>query len=111
MTGMGKKDSMTKEYMANNYVFADLMNQFMFDGKQIVVPEKLKELDGTQITVPYGADGKLVPIQKYRDVLKILTMKCDDSAAYLLLGIENQSDIHYAMPVKNMVYDALSYAG
>lgn len=28
---------------------------------------------------------------------------------YLLLGIENQSDIHYAMPVRNMVYDAIAY--
>lgn len=34
----------------------------------------------------------------------------DKSTAYLLLAIENQSNIHYAMPVKNMVYDALQYA-
>ena len=33
----------------------------------------------------------------------------DDKATYLLLGIENQSDIHYALPVKNMNYDALNY--
>ena len=30
-------------------------------------------------------------------------------ATYLLLGIENQSDIHYALPVKNMNYDAFNY--
>ena len=35
----------------------------------------------------------------------------DDSRIYLLLGIENQSEPHFAMPVKNMVYDALEYAG
>ena len=29
---------------------------------------------------------------------------------YLLLGIESQSEVHYAMPVRNMVYDALQYA-
>ncbi len=34
----------------------------------------------------------------------------DKSTAYLLLAIENQSNIHYAIPVKNMVYDALQYA-
>jgi len=34
----------------------------------------------------------------------------DKRTAYLLLAIENQSNIHYAMPVKNMVYDALQYA-
>ena len=27
----------------------------------------------------------------------------------MLLGIENQTDIHYAMPVKNAIYDALQY--
>lgn len=108
---MGKKDTLTKEYMSDNHVFADLMNYLMYDGKPVVQPERLRKLDGTVITVPYGTDGAMIPIQKYRDVLKELTIRCDDSAVYLLLGIENQSDVHYAMPVKNMVYDALSYAG
>ena len=35
--------------------------------------------------------------------------KQDDEAAYILLGIENQTDIHYAMPVRNIIYDALQY--
>lgn len=33
----------------------------------------------------------------------------DEKAHYLLFGIENQSNIHYAMPVKNCIYDALNY--
>ena len=33
----------------------------------------------------------------------------DDKFSYLMIGIENQTDIHYAMPVKNMIYDALEY--
>lgn len=33
----------------------------------------------------------------------------DKRAAYLLLAIEAQANIHYAIPVKNMVYDALQY--
>lgn len=33
----------------------------------------------------------------------------DENADYLLLGIENQTEIHYAMPVRNMIYDALQY--
>lgn len=51
-----------------------------------------------------------MPVQKFRDVSKYLTVMEDDSAAYLLLGIENQSAVNYAMPVRNMVYDALQYA-
>ena len=58
------------------------------------------------------ASGRIaeVPYQKYRDVFKILCAMEDEKAVYLLLGVENQSNVHYAMPVKNMVYDSLEYA-
>jgi hypothetical protein len=34
----------------------------------------------------------------------------DGKIAYILYGIENQAEIHYAMAVKNNLYDALEYA-
>lgn len=34
----------------------------------------------------------------------------DGEAIYLLMGLENQEEVNYAMPVKDMVYDALQYA-
>ena len=43
-------------------------------------------------------------------MFKILCAMEDENAVYLLLGVENQSNVHYAMPVKNMVYDSLEYA-
>jgi len=43
-------------------------------------------------------------------VLKEAHIKTDDNFAYLLLGIENKSAVHYAMPVRAMMYDALSYS-
>lgn len=33
-----------------------------------------------------------------------------NSNYFVLLGIENQSDVHYAMPVRTMLYNALTYA-
>lgn len=48
-------------------------------------------------------------MQKYRDILKSEVIMRDEKASYVLLGIENQTDIHYAMPVRNMIYDALQY--
>ena len=27
----------------------------------------------------------------------------------VLIGVENQSDIHYSIPVKNMFYDVMAY--
>lgn len=33
----------------------------------------------------------------------------NDKMTFLLLGIENQSEVHCAMPVRNLLYDALNY--
>jgi len=33
----------------------------------------------------------------------------DGKTAFLILGIENQSEVHYAMPVRNLIYDELNY--
>ena len=105
---MGKKDTVTKKYMKNPAVFADAFNKFLYHGRQVIKPETLTELDTTEIALPFGKDGATVPSQKYRDVLKLAMT--DGSAAYCLLGIENQSSLHFAMPVKNMVYDAMQFA-
>lgn len=32
------------------------------------------------------------------------------NAKYVILGVENQSKVHYAMPLRIMMYDALGYA-
>lgn len=59
--------------------------------------------------MPYGNDAEIA-VQKLRDNIMLWTMAMDDKAAYAVLGIENQDKIHYAMAVKNMLYDALQYA-
>ncbi len=107
---MGRKDIITKEYMEDTEVFADVFNHMIYQGEKVIDPKNLKELDTASVVIPYGADGAEVPYQKYRDVFKILCAMKDENAVYLLLGVENQSNVHYAMPVKNMVYDSLEYA-
>ena len=109
MKAMSDKDTITKDYMQDKDIFADAFNFLLYGGRQVIKPEQLRPLDTTSIVLPYGEDGQLVPIQKYRDVLKMVTAMEDDKAAYMLFGIENQSEIHYAMPVRNMLYDAIQY--
>ena len=111
---MGFADTVTKAYMKDNTVFADAFNYLIYGGKAVVDPKQLQELDTTEIALPFGtqdAESKQPEeaVQKYRDVLKSAIIKQDDAAAYILLGIENQTDIHYAMPVRNIIYDALQY--
>ena len=109
---MGKADIITKQYVEDNRVFADAFNYLIYGGRQVIEPDKLHSMDSVAVEVPYGSEnGAEIPVQKARDELKYLTAMTDERAAYVILGIENQDEIQYAMPVKNMVYDALQYAG
>lgn len=108
---MGLIDTVTAKYMRQNDIFADVFNYFVYDGEQVIDPDCLEELDAREIDVPYGgADGAEQPVQKTRDVIRSVVAMTDKQTAYLILAVENQASIHYAMAVKNMVYDALQYA-
>ena len=96
--------------MGQRDIFADAFNFYLYGGRQVLHPEQLNELDSTELSYPFGADGRGEPVQKYRDVLKSAVFMENGKAAYLLLGIENQTSVHYAAPVKNLLYDALQYA-
>lgn len=108
---MSKKDTVTKTFMRENTVFADAFNYLIFNGKKVIQPEQLQELDTTELVqlIAKGKNNKNESVQKYRDILKAAVIIEDENADYLLLGIENQTEIHYAMPVRNMIYDALQY--
>jgi len=98
---MGLADTVTKAYMKENTVFADAFNYLIYGGKTVVDPALLQELDTTEIVLPFGAQDENGSqpedaVQKYRDVLKSAVIKQD-------------GDIHYAMPVRNIIYDALQY--
>ena len=118
---IGAADTVTKAYIRKNEVFADVFNYFMYDGIQKIQPEQLRELDSTEMAILLNEKdtkdntnedkeaSKHKMVQKYRDLLKTATIMEDGEAAYVLLGIENQTEVHYAMPVRNMLYDAMQY--
>ena len=106
-----KADTITKDYVKDVGVFADIFNYYIYGGRQVILPEQLMERDSTKIALPYGADGAVVPVQKFRDVQKLYAAMTDGKIEYVLYGAENQTEIHYAMAVKNNLYDALEYAG
>jgi hypothetical protein len=107
---MPKMDTETKQYMSRPAIFADVFNYLIYKGRQVIKPEALSSVDTTELAVPYGNNAR-VPVQKHRDNMKQwITSMQDGKAVYVLLGCENQSEIHYAMPVRNMLYDAINYA-
>ncbi len=107
---MAIKDIATARYMSQNEIFADAFNYFIYGGRQVIKPESLEEIDTKELDLPYGGDGAKQPVQRIRDVAKSVTAMTDNKTAYLILAVENQSNIHYAMPVRNMLYDALGYS-
>lgn len=106
---MGDIDTESKKYMSDNAHFADAFNYLIYDGNPVINPASLSPLDATEIVIPYGNEAR-EPEQKYRDVLKLWQAMTDGEAIYAVLGSELQAKVHYAMPVKDMLYDSMHYA-
>ena len=106
---MGDIDTESKKYISDNTHFADVFNYLIYDGEPVIDPKSLSPLDTTEIVIPYGNDAR-EPEQRYRDVLKQWQVMTDGEAIYAALGSEIQAKVHYAMPVKDMLYDSMHYA-
>ena len=111
---MRDKDTVTKIYMKNDAVFADAFNFYVYSGRPVIKPEDLTELDSNESAAIFASNNSKgnkpdASVQRIRDVLKYAVIKRDKDTILAVLGIENQSDINYAMPVKNLIYDGLHY--
>ncbi len=120
---MGEIDKKTKEYLSHKDIFADVFNYALYDGSQVIKPDDLSELDPVEIAA-LGNPGGEVPDplagsdpaayktkEADRDIVRLWCSKRDDSTTYLIFGIESQKNIHYAMPVRCALYDAMNYVG
>lgn len=100
----GKADVIFKTFWRQNDRFASLFNTVIFGGKEVVKPEALEEID-TDIsnTLTFGKYKET--LARTRDVVK----KAVYGIGFVVMGIENQQEIHYAMPLRVMIYDSLGY--
>ena len=67
-------------------------------------PEDLTEVD-TDVSSMLRFNGHAETVQKVLDVVKKTAYGVD----FVIFGLENQSKIHYAMPLRHMIGDAFSY--
>ena len=108
--GMAKKiqdlkpDTVLKNYWRNNEQFADFFNAVLFKGKQVIKPEELEDADTEESSIlehrEYAEN-----ISASRDNIKIRKKSTGYGAEFVMLGIEGQEHIHYAMPMRIMGYD------
>lgn len=99
-----KPDPVLKDFWSNNNRFADLFNQVFFQGKTVITPDKLLDKDTEESAVLLEKE-RITSVSRARDVIK----QHMDGAELVLIALENQMKIHYAMPVRSMLYDALRY--
>ncbi|MED9967503.1 MAG: Rpn family recombination-promoting nuclease/putative transposase [Blautia sp.] len=99
-----KPDVILKEFWRDNERFADLVNAVIFGGEQIILPEELTEAD-TDISSFIKGNEYVETIRKTLDVVK----KSANGVEFVIWGLENQMRIHYAMPLRHLVGDALRY--
>lgn len=102
---MGSNNAVSKNYLSDNRRFAQICNNELFGGKPFICPDKLREMDTEEMLLNGVRPADLDVLEKYRDVLRVY----DDQIVFLILGIENQTDVHYAMPLRQMLYDVLKY--
>lgn len=101
---MVKKDIALTMYFQDEERYADLINGFIFDGEPVVEARDISEKDAAAAGIIRRLKTRL-PFRKYRDLIRRVALDTD----FVLIGLENQDAVHYAMPVRVMMMDAAGY--
>ena len=101
---MGQKDVVLARYFEENARFADLVNGFLFDGAQAVSGQDISEKSAA-VTGILGRLRNRFTFQKYRDMIRRVAL----GMRFIVIGVEHQDLVHYAMPVRVMLEDAAGY--
>ena len=97
-------DSACRTFFSNDTHFASLYNAILFDGKQVIHPERLVRYENdTSFIID---DTKSVEDKKRR---RDIVVKTDVNGIYCLLSIEHQSTIDFEMVIRCGIYEMLEY--
>lgn len=102
---MGKANVAVNRWLGDNERFVSLYNGVVFGGRQIIKPEELENLDRETDILLTDKSGKTKGIERRRDIIK----RWKKGADLAILACESQDKIHYAMPVRCMLYDGVTY--
>lgn len=102
---MGKHNVEIRQWLEKKERYADLFNATCCNGEQIFQAENLEKMDVEQDAVLEDSEDNEIIVQRFRD----LKMKTYQDMKLIVLAEETQNAIHYAMPVRSMLYDALDY--
>lgn len=103
-----EKDLQKKGYLYDSERFADLINGVVCSGKRILNPSDLTDMDSQTGFYRGSLDRRKNSTkkkQRYRDLVR----KAAFGVNFMVVGIENQEEVHYLMPLRNMAYDVAEY--
>lgn len=103
-----KPDTILKNYWSNNEQFADFFNAVLFEGEQVIKPDELEDVDTEESTILEHREYA-ESIKASRDTIKIQKKSSAYGVQFVMLGMEGQEHIHYAMPMRVMGYDYGTY--
>ena len=97
-------DSACRTFFSNDFYFASFINAILFDGKQVIRPERLVRYENdTSLIVD---DTNSVEDKKRR---RDMVVKTEVGGIYCLLGIEHQSSIDQEMVIRCGNYEMMEY--
>ena len=110
---MGKKEDIVMDYLSQPHIIADLFNGYVFQGKQVIKPEMIRETDGRVRLLLADEKGKKQKgvyevIKRERDIVREIVIG-DKKLRLMICGVEHQSNIDYSMPLRVLTYDTLEY--
>lgn len=101
---MGKANNAVNQLLERKEIFADFINGIIFNGEQILNPKNM-ELLSTNAGFYYEEDNKKKLIERHGDI----RMKSELGTYSIIILEESQDSVHYGMPVRKMLYEALEY--
>lgn len=100
-----EKDVTVNRYLSDPVRFADLFNGAFFGGKPLINADDLWDLETSSKTIIGNKSSKRITVHRHRDLIKKFVF----GEQFAILACESQNELHYAMPIRTMLYDALSY--
>lgn len=103
-----EKDLQKKGYFYDPERFADLINGVVCSGRQILLPSDLIDMDSQtgQFNASAGQDKQR---KKLKDRHRDLMRKAALGVNFVVVGVENQEEVNYLMPLRCMSYDVEEY--
>ena len=97
-------DSACRTFLSNDISFVSFSNAILFDGKQVIHPERLVRYENDMSLII--DDTKSAEDKKRR---RNIVVKSGINGIYCLLGIEHQSSIDETMVIRCGIYEMLEY--